>query len=264
MRLFFILALLFTGCEKQSNEGTKKTQVVEEDTPSLTFDQKTTYIIETSKWEPYWGENLKNGGPFSEIVTKVFEDMGKKVNIRFIPWARAVKNVKLGKIDFLMGVYYNEERTKFITFNEAGIMNAEEAFMVRANSPITYKTIDDLKSYHFIKERGAVNDPKFDERKDLKVTEVTDFIQGIRMVVKGRADILVTGKLVAIDEINDKAPELRNKIKFLTPSLNSRPLFIGASKAIKGHEEIIERFNISHKKLIDNGTVNAILKKHGF
>lgn len=45
--------------------------------------------LTSAEYPPYYGKELNNQGPVTEIVNQAFAKVGYKVMIDFFPWARA-------------------------------------------------------------------------------------------------------------------------------------------------------------------------------
>ncbi len=41
-------------------------------------------------YPPYYGKSLENGGPITEIIVQAYKQVGHRVNLQFVPWARGL------------------------------------------------------------------------------------------------------------------------------------------------------------------------------
>jgi polar amino acid transport system substrate-binding protein len=66
----------------------------------------------TVEWAPHYGSSLPEKGLTTALVKAAFKAGGHSSQVDFIPWARALKEVEEGKLDVVMGAYFNEERAQ--------------------------------------------------------------------------------------------------------------------------------------------------------
>ena len=77
----------------------------------------TEINLMTAPYPPYYGPNLTNQGPITEIVVSAYKKVGYRVHIEYVPWARALETVKAGKADGLYGAWYSAERTQWFVYS---------------------------------------------------------------------------------------------------------------------------------------------------
>src|SRR5690606_41510265 len=54
--------------------------------------------LATLEWPPYVGKKLKQQGYVHEVVVTALERVGYEVQIQYVPWPRALREVSLGEI----------------------------------------------------------------------------------------------------------------------------------------------------------------------
>ncbi|MBA4368891.1 MAG: hypothetical protein C0403_14785 [Desulfobacterium sp.] len=64
--------------------------------------------------------------------------------------------------------------------------------------------------------------------------------------------------------ISKNLPDNMNDIEFLSPPLEVKNLYLCISKITPDAEKKMEMFNKGLKELDKEGTLNSIMKKHGF
>ena len=72
-------------------------------------NSKQTLHLATLDWPPYIGNNVCNKGWVYQFSIALLNSKGYSVYIEFLPWARAVRNVELGRADILMPEYFIED-----------------------------------------------------------------------------------------------------------------------------------------------------------
>jgi len=223
----------------------------------------TTLTLGTVDWEPYFGENLENGGVTAAIAKAAFKKVGYDVEIQFMDWNRAVGLTKSGKLDGLFGCYFTEERTKTMSMSDS-IGEVEIVLFSKKGANITYTNMEALKPYKIGGIRGNVYTKEFDSADYLKKEFVDKIDINLKKLLKGRLDLVIESRLVLQDVLNKNFPQDLDKIEVVTPALQSNSLHIGFSRKIDGFEKITADFNNGLKMIKEDGTMETITKKYGF
>jgi len=231
-----------------------------------------TVTLATLEWEPYIGPNMDNNGYVHEIVVEAYKRSGIKVDIRFLPWARAVKTAETGKRDGLFPEYYDESRLENFVFSDSfpggpvGLYKRKDNKISFAVDPQKKQTeaLKALKQYRFGVVRGYVNTKEFDNAdfltKDIANSDETN----LKKLFKGRIDFIFIDKYVAKHIIVRKYPHFLSELDFMEPPLEIKPLYIAFSKKAKNYQQKLNAFNMGLKILRETGMLDQIIEKHGF
>ncbi|KPA14846.1 amino acid ABC transporter substrate-binding protein [Candidatus Magnetomorum sp. HK-1] len=231
-----------------------------------------TVTLATLEWEPYIGPNMKNNGYVHEIVAEALKRSEVEVDIRFLPWARAVNTAKTGKRDGLFPEYYDESRLADFVFSDS-FPGGPVGLYKRKDKKIAYSldpqkdqslALKGLKDYRFGVVRGYINTKAFDEASFLTKEEVNSDETNLKKLFKGRIDLIFIDKYVAKHIIVTKYPHFMGDLEFMEPPLEVKPLYIAFSKKAKDYEIKLKAFNSGLKKLKEEGMLNKIMEKHGF
>lgn len=224
------------------------------------------------EWEPYIGPNMDNNGYVHEIVSEAFKRSGINVDIRFLPWARAVKTAQTGKRDGLFPEYYDEGRLKDFVFSESfpggpvGLYKRKDNKVKFTVDPQKNQTeaLKALKQYRFGVVRGYINTKEFDEASFLTKDVANSDETNLKKLFKGRIDFIFIDKYVAKHIIVRKYPHFLSDLEFMEPPLEVKPLYIAFSKQAKDYQTKLKSFNDGLKKLREEGMLDKIMEKHGF
>lgn len=228
------------------------------------FSENKIVRLATLDWEPYIGQNLKNNGYVGELVREAFLRVGYDVEYTFLPWARVVVSTKQGKYDGYFPEYYSEDIEEEFIFSDK-FKGGPLGFFKKKGSNITYKKLIDLKTYKIGVVRGYVNTIEFDQADYLIKDEATSDLQNITKLLKNRMDLIVADKFVGLYTLEKELPnENKDAIEFLEPSLEEKSLYLCFFKANEKSKELSRVFNQGLEKIIEDGTFDKILKKHGF
>lgn len=223
------------------------------------------YKLAATQYPPFMGKELKNGGLVTDIVTQSFHEAGKKVEVKFYPWNRAVSMAKSGEVDAIVHLWKRDRRKNWAIFSDA-IINNEFIFYKQRGSkiPFTKKNYLDLTNLRIAVAHGYAYPKDFEKVKDkFKITKVKGDLQALRMLANNRIDLYIIEKTVALSILNKQDNRhLKAKISPISIPLTIEPAYLGVSKQSPRSLEIIKTFNKGLKKLKKKHSVPQFLKEH--
>ncbi len=215
-------------------------------------------------WEPYYGNELKEGGVITKLATAAFKRAGFNTTISFVPWARALKQVEDGESDVLLGAYYNKERAVTYIPSE-GFYSIETALVANKSLGISkWGSLEELKPYRIGVARGYANSEAFDKADFLQKHVVGNPLQNLQKLSLGRVDMIVIAAGRLNYEASKKSKVDINSLVLLTPVLAKNSLHITGSRKTDGMKAKIKAFNTAIKEMKADGSFNHILKSYGF
>ncbi len=236
--------------------------------PKAPSAQKTIRLV-TAEREPYIGENLPNKGYIYELVSEAFRRVGYDAEISFYPVARATYLAEHGWRDGVVPVYYEESLEGKFLFSDPfpggilGLLKSKSLSIPDIDLQNQSRALQDLQAYTFGVIRGAVNTQEFDTADFLHKDFATSDMQNLLKLSKGRIDFAVIDKYTAADIMVHQLPHLIGQYEFLTPPLALKPFYIAFSKNAPGHRQYVEDFNRGLRSLLDDGTLDSMLYRHG-
>lgn len=217
----------------------------------------------TCPFEPYYGPDMKELGPFIKLTKMAFKEAGYDLTVEIKPWARCVKEAKEGKFDILVGVWYNEERSKWMAFSNPMLDN-EVGFYKRKGSDLTFSGYPDLKAKN-VKigtVRNYVNPKGFDDAK-LFIEPANDDITNMRKLLKGRIDLVLVDRLIAKHLVQKEMKDRVDELVWIA-TLQKNPLMNGILKTTKRDWKTIHmKFNEGVDSLKSKGLVSEVLNEYG-
>lgn len=232
-------------------------------TSSLVFAQEKTVKFVTLEWEPYYGPSLVNEGYFTDIVQEAYERIGYNISVRYVPWKRALYEGRQLYADALLGVYYSDERSKWLAFSEP-VSEAENCFFARKGKNISWKSLEDLKPYTIGIEQGYSYSADFDSADFLKKEPVRKLELNVKKLLEGRIDLVLASRKRFLYWLNTNNPEARDLIEVVPHPLSSNLLYV-AFPMLAAHSRVYLRdFNEGLRQIKADGTYSNILLKHGF
>ena len=219
----------------------------------------------TVDFPPYYGKDLPEKGWVSEVVANALETKGYEVEIKFVPWTKAVEDTREGYYDGLLGAYYTEERADFYYFS-APIAQVRTGFFKRKDVDISFKNLTELKNYKIGVVEGYATSKKFDSADYLNKVPVTSLDVGLRMLYEKSLDLMadsqVVGKFRMKHVLEEDTPGLSEQIEFIQPVLAMNKIYVAISKKTRDADLKLIDFNQGLRKIYMNGTFRKIKAKH--
>lgn len=211
--------------------------------------KKLKFVSES--WEGY--TNKDQTGMYFDILNAVYG--ANSYGMTLIPWKRAQKEFAAGKFDALVG----EDSTRDVSYPRWPIdVNAFGAIFDAKKMPQWNRAA--LKDLKVIWVRG------YDVSKfapDIKpFSEVQDMAQGVKMVLGGRADVLID-----FQEDIEKYTQ-KNKIKLVNHKVEKTDVpggftFVCFRKGPEGAAHA-KNFDMAMDKLMNEGKLKALYEKYQF
>ncbi|WP_163836178.1 substrate-binding periplasmic protein [Spartinivicinus ruber] len=215
------------------------------------------------EYPPYYGKNLVNGGVITEIVKEAFKQVNYEVKIDFIAsWARRLEMAKQGGYDGIYSAWYRKDREEFFVFSDPLPANVI-GFYKRKEDDISFKSLEELKSYKIGVIVGYSNAPKF-KRAKLQTYPVVKEKANIGKLILKRIDLALIDKGVGKYILTNDFPESVDKIEWLSPPIEVVNQHLIISKKAKDFQNKISDFNKGLDIITKKGRLEEILEKHGF
>ncbi len=225
---------------------------------TTTLSAKTYKLVTGNGYAPFTDEKLPNRGMATEIVERVFQEMGNKTNIVFRPWKRAYMYTLKGKYEGVFPYVKTKERLKECYYSKP-IYTIKTKFFVRSDSKLKKVSKKTMKGLKACSPLGYGID-KFKKYK-LDV-HINPHIEGcFKMLKIGRIEIIPLVETTGWATIK-KTFGSKKGFKTLNKTLSREDLHFIVSKKNPEGKKIIKRFNKAFKKLQRNGTIRKIIRKH--
>lgn len=139
-----------------------------------------------------WEEDGKMHGVLIDIAEELVHNrLGVKISHQGYPWKRSQHLVRMGKADAL--ITNGPMRKEWAEHSSEVVVNLQHMLYVKAGGPKLdrlkrVRTIDDLKPFTLVDERGSAWAEKNLIGRGIKVHWVADHDTMYRLVAKGRVD----------------------------------------------------------------------------
>jgi polar amino acid transport system substrate-binding protein len=223
--------------------------------------QADSVTLATTDYPPYYGPQLPQGGVIAEIAREAFRRQGYTLRIEWYPWARALKTAQDGSVDGLLGLWRSAERELWLDFSLPLPAN-QVGFFQRADAPVAFKSMGELKGRRIGIVRGYVNPKSFVDAQ-LPTEEASDDTTNLRKLAAGRVDLILIDKGVARYLLRSTLPELQSRLMWLEPPIETFALYVGFTKRLPRHERLLAAFNRGLQEIEKDGTLQRLVGAAG-
>ena len=209
--------------------------------------------------------NSEKPGYMIEVAEVLFEKAGHKLVYKTIPWTRALKLTRAGKINGVVGASYRDDMV--FPKNELGVIT--NSFFTKVNS--TWKFID-ISSLSKIK-LGVISNYMYGEKLDkyikeykgsLSVQQIGDngaLLQNIKKLQNSRIDTLVEATPIFWYTVLQLG--LQNQFKSVGKLELADKIYIAFSSKNEKSKEYADILSKGIEDLRESGELKTILAKYG-
>ena len=205
-------------------------------------------VVSTLEWPPYTSPKLPQGGATTEVVRQAFAAAGLDIDVRFLPWKRAISEARDDDavIAYYPG-YHCRHVEGFVPSEPIG--NGPLGFAENVKAPVEWKSIDDIgqQKLKVGTVLGYANTDEFDEKAGtgwVRVIPAPDDITNLRKLMVQRIDMAVIDKLV-MSYLLASEPTLKDgkgAIRFNSKTLDDKRLYLCFNDTEAGRA-MRDRFN---------------------
>lgn len=167
-------------------------------------------------------------GPLIDLIEEIFAEVDIEVVSFPLPWARAISQIKNGKIDMIPVIFYTKERAEFAEFSEP-FAEVPTAVFVPFGKTFKFSSVTDLMGKKGLIMQGDSISREFETLKpQLELDEIAGYDQIVHMLADQRADYAVAAQYGFTIEL--KKLGLESKIQRLPTPVSTRNLHFAMSK----------------------------------
>ncbi|MCP3926410.1 MAG: transporter substrate-binding domain-containing protein [Desulfobacterales bacterium] len=229
---------------------------------NIAIAQQTVTIV-SAEYEPHnFRDNGKIKGMRIDILTELFKRMGYKYKHVIRPWKRAIDEVRNGKADGIISIWYKPERDEFLWYPKYDYNVELLAIFRHKDTPeIDFNgSPNDIKGLNIGGIQGFSYPKEFLESKIFEFDLVTKDIQNLKKLDMKRVDAIIIDYIVGCHLM--KKNKLTDNIV-----INKKPFnkgyngYIAFSKKSPIGHELAEQYDIIIQKLVKEGFYQNVFKK---
>ena len=220
--------------------------------------------LSVGEWPPYMGSDLPNNGAIAEIITEAFADIGYQVSFEFYPWARAMEQAQLGRVDGTGLWLKTESRESEFYFSEPVLEEKHVFFYNRTNKP-KLDSFEALKSYSYVGLEDfsyGIDLDNIIRAKQINIQRVSNDEQAFGMLLKNRVSIYPQEMAVGFYLLRQHFSEQEVKnIGHIEQPFMRKNSHIMLSKADKNNAGILKIFDEALLRMKQSGSYDQLFSK---
>lgn len=257
-RIIFSILLISIGLNFNGQEGTKA------------LAEATTVRIAADAWYPFNGDpNSDHQGYMVDVAKRVLEAKGFKIEYRIMPWARAIAEMKAGRINGVIGA--TKDEVEGAVFPEESLGMSANVFFVTAESNWEFKdqtslsriTLGGITDYSY---GSVIQDYIRKNQNNLKLIQLTNgdsaLEQNIRKLAAKRIEVLVESPEVFWNKLKELGLPNKN-FKQAGIAGEKDPIYIAFSPKKENSKVIAETLSNGTAEFRNNGELKEILARYG-
>jgi len=225
-------------------------------------DKETQELIASghTDWAPIMyqeGDKIVGAGP--EIVTRVFGELGIKVNSNYVgPWDVVQEKAESGEIDVVVAAYKTTEREAYMDYSIPYTIDPV-VIMVKKGKVFPYEKWDDLIGKKGVVMIGDSYGQTFDDiiAEKLTVTEVRTPREAFALLENEEADYFVYALYSAEDYIFKN--NLSDKVEIASLYASAEYFYLTISKK-SSFIDLLPKINSILKKYEEEGIIKEIIE----
>jgi polar amino acid transport system substrate-binding protein len=220
-------------------------------------------VLAATEYPPYYAQALPGGGPVTELTLMALRKAGYEVELRFLPWVRALRQGQLGEVDGLIGVWHSPEREAAFLFSQPVVANRIVLCKRRDGpGPQRFTGFAPLKPYTVGVVRGYADPPGLAAAR-LHTEAVTDDLQNLRKLLVGHVDLVLVDSRVARYLLDKDLPAMAGQVQCLQPAVQEPPQHLVVSRYAADAKEVVAAFNEQLKAMQASGEYAEIAARWG-
>jgi polar amino acid transport system substrate-binding protein len=175
------------------------------------------------------GDALVGAAP--ELVAAIAKKLNVPLESKFMgSWADAQAAARDGKADMIFGIYYNDERAKYLDYVQPAFMYDDVAIFVAKGKAFPFTGQDDLIGKKGVTNQGESYGTEFDAfmQDKLDVARTDGIDDAFKELLAGKADYLIAGYYPGLAEAAKGG--IKDQIEVLDQAVVTAEMFVAFSK----------------------------------
>ena len=240
--------------------------------PSLAADDKVVSIATLPGYSPYcfykpdadnetWdqvppGSDSRVFQGYSwDVIRESFHATGYTLQLRIVPWSRAMHELKRGKVELLFPAGKNAERLQYMNYSEEPVNAVDFLIYTRDGTDFQWNGLESLDGLRIGAARGWNFGNKWEQQTGIEKELVDSIQQGLDMLDEGRIDGFAGYEVVW----DYKIRELGRSGKYdKLPPFDETREYVTAMKTNPRGAELLAAFDRGKREIVANGTMDEI------
>ncbi|MGH6832033.1 MAG: substrate-binding periplasmic protein [Methyloceanibacter sp.] len=203
------------------------------------------------------GDALDGAAP--ELVEAIAKQLNVPLESKFMGnWTDAQAAARDGKADMIFGIYYNDERAKYLDYVQPAFMFDDVAIFVAKGKAFPFKGKDDLIGKKGVTNQGESYGTEFDAfiKDKLDVARTDGIDDAFKELLAGKADYLIAGYYPGLAEAAKAG--IKDQVEVLDQALLTAEMFVAFSKK-SPCTALADKFGQAITEMTTDGRFDAML-----
>ena len=165
---------------------------------SLPAAELKPLIVASEVWPPYVTSRTDLPGFDVEVSRRVLADLGYDLQLRLMPWRRALVHAKSRRVDAVLDAFDDPERHTWLHYPDDPLSTSTSSLFCHRCDRMTAPSLDELANAVVAVNRGYQYSDAFDSHPGIDRVEVGSFQQGFMLLARGRVDYYAINNRVGL------------------------------------------------------------------
>ena len=226
--------------------------------------QPARLVMVTEVWPPYRMDDPASASGFSgidvDLMAALEARLGLPIEIKRVPWARALEMMRAGQADLITGIAWTAERATYMTYVPTSYSSVRPMFYAPRGKGAAVKSYDDLYGKGIGMSTHSSYFPRFDADGALDKIPLSTEEQILQMLSLGRLGLAVgTDPNLGWDIARLGLRELVEPTAWQPEERT--PLYLALSMKSPA-AALAGRIDAAVKAMLADGTIERILAKY--
>ncbi|WP_033137991.1 substrate-binding periplasmic protein [Aeromonas finlandensis] len=220
-----------------------------------------TLTVATDLWPPF--RILQPDGQLQgidiEILYRLQQASGIELQVRRMPWGRALKQMQTGQVDLMIGLAYTAERAQFIDYLQPAYYQCWPAFY---GQPANVARIHQYRDLQGVKVGYVLNSAYFEpfnSDRHLDKHGVPTEEQLLRMVQRGHLPLMIGSDCQVDYALSQRSGNRVHKADYRPDTPVT--LYLGMSKH-SPHQSLRQPLLVALQNLVASGEISGMAKRY--
>lgn len=229
---------------------------------SATPDTSTPLILVTAAYPPFVNPSgdPQGEGIDIEIAREAMRRGGYQIEIKYVPWNRALLMLERGEADFTTTISRSGDRNRYLAWSEGYRVSTVYNFYARKGTGQQLKTMDDLDGHSLCFTLGHFYPDIIAKRPKTKYQYGPAMSNTVSMLAKGRTDYMVVNGIAGAWEINRSG--LADQLELQSLSYSSKSPTYMAYSLVRPYQKPLTAMNNALAEMAKDGSIVKIEKKY--
>jgi len=190
-----------------------------------------------------------------DVIRESFHAAGYTLQLRIVPWSRAMYEIKRGKVELLFPAGKNAARMEYMDYSTEPVNAVDFLIYTDGDSDFEWDGLESLAGQTIGAARGWNFGDRWEQQSGFEKQLVDSIEQGFRMLDEGRIDGFAGYEVVWDYKIRemDRSGEFAK-----TPAFDETREFVTALKSNPRGKQLLAAFDRGKRIITENGTMEEI------